>query len=168
MTPRFAFAFLILLIFTGPPALAGETSSAIEFHGLKCSSPIAFSAPTSAGLDALRVIHPADAKSGGEKMSLIAVNFSKDSGMSDAELLEYVGTTFLAASTPGKPVARTVLGKKVTGQAMEKKIPSPSLTEIYVATKKNGNKVVIGFVFIPTFSKEAEKAIAGITATMKE
>jgi len=166
MTRRFAVACLTLLLFTD--AVAGEAPIAIEFHGLKCASPIAFSAPVSAGLDALRVIHPADAKSGGGKMSLIAVTFPKDSGMSDAELLEYVGTTFLAASTPGKPVARTLLGKKVAGQAMEKKIPSPSLTEIYVATKKNGNKVVIGFVFIPTFAKEAEKAIAGIAATMKE
>ncbi len=101
-------------------------------------------------------------------MSLTAVAFPKDSGMSDAELLDYVKTTFLATSASGKPVERTFLGKPVKGQALEKKIPAPSSAEIYVVTKKNGDKVVLGFVTSPGFAKEAQEAIAGIAATMKE
>ncbi len=149
-------------------ASAAGPPSAIEVHGLKLTPPIAFSAPAPAGLDALLAVHPADAKAGGEKVSLTAVAFPKDSGMSDAELLDYVKTTFLATSASGKPVMRTYLGKKVTGQALEKKIPAPSSAEIYVVTKKSGDKVVLGFVFSPGFAKEAQEAIAGIAATMKE
>jgi hypothetical protein len=151
-------------MFTG----VGEPPPTIELHGLKFAPPIAFSAPTSAGLDAMLVVHPTDAKSGGEKMSLTAVAFPKDSGMSDDEILSYVTTTFLATSTPGTPVERMLLGKKVTGQTLEKMIPAPSLAEVYVATKKNGDKVAFGFVFSPAFAKEAEKVIAGVAATLQE
>ena len=150
------------------PASAAGPPSAVEVHGLKFTPPIAFSAPAPAGLDALLVVHPADAKAGGEKVSLTAVAFPKDSGMSDVELLDYVKTTFLATSATGKPVARTFLGKKVTGQTLEKKIPAPSNAEVYVVTKKKGDKVVLGFVYSAGFAKEAEEAIAGIAATMKE
>jgi hypothetical protein len=157
-----------ILIFSGIFADASDPPPAIDLHGLKFAPPIAFSAPAEAGLDAMRIVHPADTKSGGEKMSLTAVAFPKDSGMSDDEILGYVTTTFLAASTSGKPVERMFLGKKVTGQALEKTIPAPSLAEVYVATKKNGDKVVFGFVFSPAFAKEAEKVIAGIVATLQE
>ena len=158
---------LAVLAAAARPAVAG-TPAAIELHGLKAAPPIPFSAPENAGLDALRVVHPADAKTGGEKLSLTAVAFPKDSGMTDAELLDYVKTTFLATSDAGKPVERTLLGKKVKGQALEKKIPSPSIAEVYVATKKTGDKVVLAFVLSPDFAKEAQEAIAGIAATMKE
>jgi hypothetical protein len=168
MTTRATLVFLSLLFLPGMSAVMGETLPAIEVHGVKFTPPMAFSAPASAGLDALRVVHPADAKPGGEKLSCTAVAFPKDSGMSDAELLDYVATTFLAASGPGKPVERTLLGKKVAGRTLEKKIPAPSLAEVYVATKKDGNKVVFGFVFTPAFAKEADKAVAGIAASLKE
>lgn len=145
----------------GPP-------HAVEVHGLKFTPPIAFSAPAPAGLDALLVVHPPDAKAGGEKVSLTAVAFPKDSGMRDAELLDYVKTTFLATSASGKPIERTFLGKPVKGQALEKKIPAPSTAEIYVVTKRNGDKVVLGFVTSTGFEKEAQETIVGIAATMKE
>ncbi len=149
--------------------LAGAASPApIELHGLKAAPPIPFSAPENAGLDALRIVHPADARSGGEKLSLTAVAFPKDSGMTDAELLDYVRTTFLATSSAGNPVERTLLGKKVKGQALEKKVPSPSLAEVYVVTKKTGDKVVLAFVFPASFAKDAEAAIAAIAASLKE
>jgi len=157
-----------IVVFSGRFAGAGDPPPTIELHGLKFAPPIAFSAPASAGLDAMLIVHPADAKSGGEKMSLTAVAFPKDSGMSDDEILSYVTTTFLAASAAGKPVERMLLGKKVTGQAAKKTIPAPSLAEVYVATKKNGDKVVFGFVFSPAFAKEAEKAIAEVAATLRE
>ena len=38
------------------------------------------------------------------------------------ELLDYVASTFLGASGPGKPVERTILGKTAKGRAFEKKI----------------------------------------------
>jgi len=159
--------FAATLIHAASESAAGPPS-AVEVHGLEFTPPIAFSAPAPAGFDALLVVHPADAKAGGEKVSLTAVAFPKDSGMSDAELLEYVKTTFLATTSSGKPIERTFLGKPVKGQALEKKIPAPSSAEVYVVTKKNGDKVVLGFVTSPGFAKEAQEAIAGIAATMKE
>jgi hypothetical protein len=168
MNHRFAPAIAAILLLSGAPGAAAGPPFPIEIHGLKCTSPVAFCGPAEAGLDAIRVVHPADAQAGGEKMSLTAVAFPKDSGMSDAELLDYVGSTFLASSAPGKPVERTLLGKKVSGRAIEKKIPAPSLAELYVATRKSGDKVVLGFVFSPDFAKEADKVIAAIAATLKE
>ena len=110
------FLLATLAILATAVRLAGAASPApIELHGLKAAPPIPFSAPENAGLDALRIVHPADARSDGEKLSLTAVAFPKDSGMSDAELLDYVKTTFLGASASGKPVTRTFLGKKVPG-----------------------------------------------------
>ena len=140
----------------------------LELHGLKVMPPVPFSAPEEAGLDAVRVVHPPAAKAGGEKLAVTAVTFPKDSGMNDAELLDYVKTTFLGASEAGKAVERTFLGKTVKGRALEKKIPAPSLAEVYVVTKKGGDKVVVAFVFVPSFAKEAEAAIAAIAASMKE
>ena len=160
-------SILAALAAAARPAVAA-TPAQIELHGLKAAPPIAFSAPENAGLDALRVVHPADAKAGGEKLSLTAVAFPKDSGMTDAELLDYVKTTFLATSDAGKPVERTLLGKKVKGQALEKKIPSPSFAEVYVATNKTGDKVVLAFVFPASFAKDAEATISAIAASLKE
>lgn len=170
MANRFAPVLVATLVaFAAGTLPAGAASPVpIELHGLEATPPVSFSLPESAGLDAVRVVHPPDAKAGGEKLSLLAVAFPKDSGMSDAELLDYVKTTFLAASDSGRPVERTLLGKKVNGQALEKKIPSPSLAQVYVATKKGGDKVVLAFVFTPGFANEAEAAIAAITASLKE
>jgi hypothetical protein len=156
------------LVCSGGFSAAGDPTFAVEVHGLKFASPVAYSAPASAGTDALLLVHPADAKPGGEKMSLTAIAFPKDCGMSDAEILEYAATTFLATSTSGKPVERTFLGKKATGQSLEKTIPAPARAEVYVVTKENGDKVFLGFVFSPSFAKEAEKAIADAAATLKE
>ena len=164
---RAAFVFLAAVLSAAPIASAAGPA-AVQLHGLSAEAPIPFSAPDDAGLDALRVVHPADAKAGGEKLSLLAVAFPKDSGMSDAELLDYVKTTFLATSAAGTPVERTLLGKKVTGQALEKKIPAPSLAQVYVATKKGGDKVVLAFVFAPGFASEGEAAIAAIAGSLKE
>ena len=167
MTRPIVLLFAAALIGAVPASAAGPPH-AVEVHGLKFTPPIAFSAPAPAGLDALLVVHPPDAKAGGEKVSLTAIAFPKGSGMSDAELLDYVKTTFLATSAAGKPVERTFLGKPVKGQALEKKIPAPSNAEIYVVTKKNGDKVVLGFVTSPGFAAEAQETIAEIAATMSE
>ena len=164
---RAAFV-LLAVVLTAAPFASAAGPAAFQLHGLSAEAPIPFSAPEEAGLDALRVVHPADAKAGGEKLSLTAVAFPKDSGMSDAELLDYVKTTFLATSAAGTPVERTLLGKKVTGQALEKKIPAPSLAQVYVATKKGGDKVVLAFVFAPGFASEGEAAIAAIAGSLKE
>lgn len=160
---------LVLLLASSAALAAFAASPAVlELHGLRSTPPIPFSAPEAAGLDAVRVVHPAAAKAGGEKLAVTAVAFPKDSGMTDAELLEYVKTAFLGASAPGRKVVRTFLGREVSGQALEWKVPAPSLAEVYVVTKKDGDKVVLAFVFAPDFADKAGPAIAGTAATMTE
>jgi len=159
---------LALLAAAAPLALSAASPAVVQLHGLRADSPVPFSAPEGAGLDAVRAVHPPAAKAGGEKLAVTAVAFPKDSGMSDAELVEYVKTTFLATSAPGRRVVRLFLGREVTGQGLEKKVPAPSLAEVYVVTKRKGDKVVLAFVFAPLFAKEAESAISAIAATMKE
>ena len=162
------FELVLLAAATAALGAVAASPAVLDLHGLKSSPPIPFSAPEGAGLDAVRVVHPATAKAGGEKLAVTAVAFPKDSGMTDAELLDYVKTTFLATSAPGRKVVRAFLGKEVAGQGLEKKIPAPSLAEVYVVTKKGGDKVVLAFVFAPGFAKEAEPAIAAIATTMRE
>ncbi len=160
---------LVLLLASSAALTTFAASPAfLELHGLRASPPVPFSAPEAAGIDAIRVVHPPAAKSGGEKLAVTAVAFPKDSGMTDAELLEYVKTAFLGTSAPGKKVVRSFLGREVAGEALEKKVPAPSLAEVYVVTKKGGDKVVLAFVFAPDFAEKAVPAIAGTAATMTE
>jgi hypothetical protein len=168
MSSRSILALAAATLLAAATSHAAGAPPAVEVHGLKFTPPIAVSAPAPAGLDALLVVHPADARAGGEKLSLTAIAFPKDSGMTDADLLDYVKTTFLATSDAGKPVERSFLGRKVKGQSLEKRIPAPSRAEVYVVTRKGGDKVVLAFVFGPGFAAEAEAAIAGIASTMTE
>ncbi|MBU4268121.1 MAG: hypothetical protein KJ808_04655 [Acidobacteria bacterium] len=143
-----------------------------KIHDLTFVSTLELSVPEPAGLDALLIVHPKDAKSGVEKMSITAVRFPADAvgagGMSDAELLEYVKTVFLATSRPGTPVERTFLARKVLGEALEKSIPTPARAEVYVVSLKTGAKVVLGFVFAPDFAAQAGQVIAEVAASLRE
>lgn len=162
------FALVLLAAATAALAAVAASPAVLDLHGLKSTPSVPFSVPEEAGLDAVRVVHPATAKAGEEKLAVTAVAFPKDSGMTDAELLDYVKTTFLATSAPGRKVVRAFLGKEVAGQGLEKKIPAPSLAEVYAVTKKGGDKVVLAFVFAPDFAEQAGPAIAAIAATMRE
>ncbi len=161
-------AFVLLAAAAAALTAFGVSPAVLDLHGLKSTPSIPFSAPEPAGLDAVRVVHPPGAKPGGEKLALTAVAFPKDSGMTDSELLDYVKTTFLATSAPGRRVVRTFLGREVAGEGLQKKVPAPSAAEVYVVTKKGGDKVVLAFVFEPGFADRTEQAIAAIASTMKE
>jgi len=164
-------SIVLALILTAVTSFAVPGQS-IKMHDLTFNTTIEFSAPISAGLDALLMVHPKDAKSGVEKMSITAVRFPADAvgtgGMSDAELLEYVKTVFLATSRPGTPVERTFLARKVLGEVLEKSIPTPSRAEVYVVSLKTGAKVVLGFVFAPDFAAQAGQVITEVEASLKE
>lgn len=171
MKKRFV-AILITLAVAGTTGLAAATGHAASLHGLRFVSALEFSAPEKAGLDALRVDAPKDARPGAEKMSIMAVRFPKkavgEGGMSDGELLDYVKTVFLAKTGAGKPVTREFLGRKARGEAFAKSIPAPALAEVYVVALNSGDKVVLGFTFDPGFAVQAGEAIAEIAATLTE
>jgi hypothetical protein len=163
-----AFA-LALAAMTGFAAAAGH---AVEMHGLRFAVTPEFSAPEAAGLDALRVVLPKDARPGAEKMSITAVRFPAEAvgagGMSDAELLDYVKTAFLAATGAGKPVERIFLAQKARGEALEKSIPVPARAEAYVVALKTGDKIVFAFAFVPEFAAEAGRVIDEAAESLRE
>ena len=163
-----------LALFLALAAAAGFAAAghALEMHGLRFAVTPEFSAPVEAGLDALRVVHPGDARPGTEKMSITAVRFPAEAvgagGMSDAELLDYVKTAFLAATGAGKPVERVFLAQKARGEALEKTIPVPARAELYVVALKAGDKVVLAFVFGPGFAAQAGQVIHEVAESLSE
>ncbi len=168
-TRSIVLAIILATVATGFAVVAGH---AAKMHGLRFVTTLEFSAPETAGLDALRVVRPKDARPGAEKMSITAVRFPREAvgegGMTDAELLEYVKTAFLAETGAGKPVEREFLGQKVRGEAFEKSIPAPAQAEIFVLALKAKDKVVLGFVFAQEFASQAGQVIAEISATLAE
>jgi hypothetical protein len=165
--------FLALAVASAAAANAAAAAGHLtKMHGLSFSTTAEFSAPAEAGLDALRIVFPKDAKAGGEKMSLTAVRFPAEAvgagGMADAELLDYVKTAFLAASGPGRSCERTFLGRKVAGQAFEKTIPKPARAEMYIVPLKSGDKIVLGFAYAADFAAQAAQAIGEAAASLRE
>jgi hypothetical protein len=145
---------------------------AVEMHGLRFAVTPEFSVPEAAGLDALRIVLPKDARPGAEKMSITMVRFPAEAvgagGMSDAELLDYVKTAFLAATGAGKPIERIFLAQKARGEALEKSIPVPSRAEAYVVALKTGDKIVFAFAFVPEFAAEAGRVIGEAAESLRE
>lgn len=166
---RMSLVFAAALLAAAGFAAAGHET---KMHGLRFVTALEFSAPEKAGLDALLVFTPREARAGAEKMSVTAVRFPKDAvgegGMSDAELLEYVKAAFMAETGTGEPAEREFLGRKVIGESFAKTIPAPARAEIYVLGLKSGDKVVLGFAFAPGFAAQAAQAITEISATLAE
>jgi len=169
MKMKYTVLALAAVAAAGFAAAAGHPAT---MHDLSFSSALDFSAPEDAGLDAQRIVFPRDAKPGAETMSITAVRFPADAvgagGMSDAELLDYVKTAFLAVTGAGKPLERTFLGRKAAGEAFAKTIPVPVRAEAYVVALASGDKVVFGFAFSAEFAAQAERAIAEVAASLRE
>ncbi len=169
---RSIVAILCLVAAVAVTIGAAGKKYACTLHGLTFESGAEFSAPQKAGLDALLAVHPRKAKPGKEKMGIMAVLYSRETqksmGMKDAGLLDYTRSVFLGVVKAGKPIERVFAGKKVRGDAAEKKIPVPMTVETYVLTLANGSRVGIAFNYIPQFKAEAEKIIAEIAASIRE
>lgn len=165
-----AAAFALAL--AAATVFAATAGHAVEMHDLRFTVTPEFSVPGEAGLDALRAVLPKDAKPGAEKMSITAVRFPAEAvgagGMSDAELLDYVKTAFLAATGAGKPVERIFLAQKAKGEAFERSIPVPMRAEAYVVALKTGDKVVLAFAFTPEFAAEAGRVIDEAAGSLRE
>ncbi len=163
----------LICIISMAAVLHAEKSYTYTLHGITFDSNVEFSLPVNAGVDALQMFHPRHAGPGKEKMGITAVlydrNAQKMMGLGDTGLLNYTRTVFMGSATPGKPIERVFAGKKVTGQALNKKIPVPTTVEVYVITLSNGNKIGIGFNYTSQLKAEdAQRIIAGIGASMRE
>ena len=91
-------------------------------------------------------------------------------GNNDAEIMNYVKTTFLATSQPAeKKVERTFLGAKVAGEAQSNTIPKKTELELYLVTLSDGDKIAVGFTRDAAMAPEAAEGIVDLAArTFKE
>ncbi len=154
-------------------ALYGGGNYSYSLHGVTFESIAEFSSPEKAGVDALSMRYPKNAKQGKEKMSLTAVLYTatarKMMGMNDAGLLNYTRTAFMGVSRAGKPVERIFSGKKIRGDRVEKTIPVKATVEVYVIPLAEGACMGLGFSCDPAIpEEEAQGIIAHIIRTMKQ
>jgi hypothetical protein len=137
-------------------------------------TPVPFSAPQKAGLDAVVLVHPPESGLGKGQMEITLVAVPKDMqesmGNEDAQILSYVKTTFLGSATPAtKSVERSFLGRKVVGEAQSSSIPKPVELELYLVPLSDGDKVAVGFKKDVSMLKEkAENIIRTVAETFKE
>ncbi|MCP9928454.1 hypothetical protein [Cyanobium sp. CH-040] len=143
-------------------------------HGFCFRSPLPLSAPQPVGLDALLVAHPPGAAAGEERFSLTAVRFPPEvtdtkAGMTPAELRDTVKVAFLAGqSRDGTPLQRRILGRMVEGEAFTTPIPAPSLGEVFVLRRSDGDSVVLGFKLRQDWAAQGRELITAITASLRE
>jgi hypothetical protein len=162
---------LALALGSAAPA-AAET--VVAMHGLCFRSPLPLSAAQAVGLNALQVAHPPDGKPGEERFSLTAVRFPPEAtdtkaGMTPAELREYVTVVFLAGGgSDGQPVRRRLLGRWVEGESFSTSIPAPSLGEVFVLRRRDGDSVVLGFKMREDWREQGGALIEAITGSLRE
>ncbi|MCU0528553.1 MAG: hypothetical protein MUD04_03465 [Cyanobium sp. Prado107] len=155
-------------------ASAARAESATVMHGFCFRSPLPLSAPRTVGLDALLVAHPPEATGGEERFSLTAVRFPPEvtdtkAGMTPAELREYVTVTFLAGQRQdGTPVQRQILGRPVQGETFTTPVPAPSLGEVFVLRRSDGDSVVLGFKLRQDWAEQGRQLITAITTSLRE
>jgi hypothetical protein len=165
------FGLVALVLAAAAPAAA---QTVVAMHGLCFRSPLPLSAPQAVGVNALEVAHPPDRKPGEELFSLTALRFPPEAtdtkaGMTPAELREYVKVVFLAGgSSDGQPVRRRLLGRWVEGEAFTTAIPAPSVGEVFVLRRRDGNSVVLGFKMREEWREQGGALIDAITATLRE
>jgi len=167
---KICFVLAFFLIVT---VLFAQERYIYQIHGLEIVSEIELSKPEKVGMNAYQLSYPKTAQPGQEQFSVTMVLLSKEAGMqigkNDQELLQYAKSTYFGYAKAGKAVQRDILSKKTAGELCEKKIPVASTAEVYILTKKNGDKIVLGFYYTKQKKlEEIEKIVAKIAAGIKE
>ncbi|MEB3264546.1 MAG: hypothetical protein VKJ66_09265 [Synechococcus sp.] len=163
--------WIAMALVSAAPAAA---QSVVTMHGLCFRSPVALSAPQAVGLNAVLVGHPPQAKPGEERFSLTAVQFPPEAtdtnaGMTPAELRGYVKAMFLAGGgSYGQPLRRRLLGTWVEGESFTTSIPAPSIGEVFVLRRQDGNSVVLGFKVRQDWREQGVALIDAITANLRD
>jgi hypothetical protein len=151
------------------PAAGNQTC---QWWKIAFDAPVAFAAPRKVGLDAVVLIHPADAElgSGLLEITLAALpqTMIKEMGLKDDEILGYIETTFLGAGPAETPAERTFFGKTVKGDRQTLGIPRTRHLEAYVVPLPDGDSLGIMFVNDPRLApEEVEKIVAQIAQTLR-
>jgi len=144
-----------------------------QWRNVSFETPTAFSKPVDAGMDAVAFTAPPDSKPGNARMTITLVAVPKDMkesfGNSDAEVLNYIKTTFLGASNQGKPVERSFLGRKVVGESLASSIPKKVEHEVFLVPLANGDAMALALtrdMAVP--ADEAEATQDMIARSFKE
>jgi len=162
------FMVAIFICTMTAPISAAETGD-IQWGKVSFKTPVPFSPPQKAGLDAVVLLHPPESGLGKGQMEITLVAVSKDMqesmGNKDTEILSYVKATFLASAKPAtKSVERSFLGRKVVGEAQASSIPKKVELELYLIPLTDGDKVAVGFTRDIAMSKEKAESIVNMVA----
>jgi hypothetical protein len=174
IVPVWSLAMIAVLTFISTVQVSGAEMSEHTWEKVSFKTPVAFSSPQKAGLDAVALVHPPESGLGKGLMEITLVAVPKDMqesmGNNDAEILSYVKATFLASTAPSaKSVERSFLGRKVTGEAQSSSIPKPGELELYLIPLSGGDKVAVGFKRDNAMPKEkAESVINTVAQSFKE
>lgn len=154
--------------------IAGADNAAHKWWKISFEVPVAFSSPQKIGMDAAAMMHPPESAPGKAQMEITLVGVPKDMaesmGNKEADIMQYVKTTFLGHATPAtKKVERSFLGKKVVGEAQATSIPKKGELEVYLIPLSDGDRVALGFVRDTAFPKDkADGVINAVAKSLKE
>jgi hypothetical protein len=145
-----------------------------HIRGLTFQIPLKLSPPVRVGLGATSFLFPEDAETGKEKFEMMLVFLDKDmiesSKKNDAELLQYVKSTFLGTTMKAeKKLKKKALGKEIQGEWQKTTIPRKATLEIYLFPLKDGSKMAAAFrSFEGMAQKESEKVRDAFFSTLVE
>jgi hypothetical protein len=167
--------FLLLLLSS---AAHGQEKAAYSsaWRGVAFETPVAFSAPIDAGLDAVAFVHPPDKGLGNGRMEIVLLAFSKEMqeslGGSDADCYSYALTVFFGAG--GGKLAkdssiRVLLDQVTVGRRFSMDIPAQRTVEMYLVPLSDGSKTLIALTRFPgAVEKDAEEAMLSLSRTFRE
>ncbi len=124
------------------------------------------------GVEAQQFIYPADATEDKILLQAIFVKFDVEAqtklNMTDAELINYAKTTFLATGKAAESLKeRKIMGNISAGEILKTKIPIPSNIEIHLITLPDTTKLAISFKSVSSIdASELEKIIDEITSSL--
>jgi len=174
MVQVWTLAMMVLLIPLMTAHISGAATSDYKWEKVSFQAPVAFSSPQKVGLDAVVLVHPPESGLGKGQMEITLVAVPKDMqesmGNKDAEIMNYVKTTFLGSALPAtKSVERSFLGRKIVGEAQSSTIPKKVEVELYLIPLSDGDKVAVGFKTDSAMAKEkAEDIIKAVAQSFKE
>jgi hypothetical protein len=65
-------------------------------------------------------------------------------------------------------VQRQILGRAVQGETFTTPVPAPSLGEVFVLRRSDGDSVVLGFKLRQDWAEQGRQLITAITTSLRE
>ena len=175
---QYCFRHVAFMLFLISAAAHGQDKAAYSsaWRGVAFETPVAFSAPIDAGLDAVAFVHPPDQGIGKGRMELTLIAFSKDMqeslGGSDADCYSYALSVFfgsLGGKVANDSSMRVFLDQVTVGRRFALEIPGQRTVEMTLVPLFDGSKTLIALTRFPGASeKEAEAVMLALSRTFRE